>query len=210
MAHRPFTDRRLLIATHNRGKILEFEALLTPLGISVTGAPELGLAEPEETGDTFVANAVLKAQAAAAATGLPTLADDSGIAVEGLNGAPGIYSARWAGPDRDFKIAMRRVREELVVRFGSFAAADKRAAFVCALCLAWPDGHHEIFEGRVDGTVLEEPVGAYGFGYDPLFVPSGHQLSFGQMPYVEKQAHSHRARAVDALLSACFGRAAAA
>lgn len=209
MGHRRFSTDRLLIATHNKGKILEFRALLEPLGIGVVGAGDLGLDEPEETGLTFIANAVLKAEAAVAATGLPALADDSGMTVEGLDGAPGIYSARWAGPDRDFAIAMRRVRDELVARFGSFAAADKRAAFVCALCLAWPDGHREVFEATVEGTVLEEPVGPYGFGYDPMFVPQGFEQSFGQMPYTQKQSLSHRARALAILHAACFDRPAA-
>ncbi|MDX6750049.1 RdgB/HAM1 family non-canonical purine NTP pyrophosphatase [Geminicoccaceae bacterium 1502E] len=201
---RPFTDRRLLVATHNAGKLAEFRALLEPRFIEVVGAGDLGLAEPEETGTTFAANARLKALAAVAATGLPALSDDSGLEVRGLGGAPGVYTADWAGSPRDFGRAMKRVRDELVARFGSFEAADRNAAFVCVLCLAWPDGHVELVEGRCAGEVLPEPRGEGGFGYDPLFVPEGETRSFGQMLHEEKQALSHRARAVQALMETCF------
>lgn len=201
---RTFAGSRLLVATHNQGKLAEFRALLGPRGIEVVGAGELGLVEPEETGTTFAANARLKAEAAAAATGLPALSDDSGLEVMGLDGAPGVYTADWAGTPRDFGRAMKRVRDELVARYGSFEAAEKRAAFVCVLCLAWPDGNVELVEGRCRGEVLPEPRGEGGFGYDPLFVPEGGSRSFGEMLREEKQALSHRARAVAALMEACF------
>lgn len=201
---RRFAGDRLLIATHNAGKLVEFQELLAPLGIQVVGGAGAGLVEPEETGATFIANAVLKAQAAVQATGLPALADDSGIAVDGLDGAPGIYSARWGGPGRDFQMAMARVHRELAERHGSFTAAPKEAAFVCVLCLAWPDGHHELFEGRVDGTLAPEPRGTGGHGYDPIFIPEGQTQTFGQLPPAAKQTISHRARATSLLLAGCF------
>ncbi len=194
--------RKLLVATHNAGKLREFEYLLAPHGIEVVGAAALGLPEPEETGDTFAANARLKAWAAADATGLPALADDSGIVVHGLDGAPGIYSARWAGPERDFDLAIRKVVDGLVERFGSFAEADRRAAFVATLCLARPGAGDQLFEGRVDGTLLDTPLGARGFGYDPIFVPDGHTATFAQMTAAEKHAISHRRRALDAFMAA--------
>ena len=194
--------RKLLVATHNPGKLREFEYLLAPHGIEVVGAADLDLPEPEETGDTFAANARLKAWAAADATGLPALADDSGIVVHGLDGAPGIYSARWAGPERDFDLAIRKVVDGLVERFGSFAEADRRAAFVATLCLARPGVGDQLFEGRVDGTLLDTPLGASGFGYDPIFVPDGHTMTFAQMTAAEKHAISHRRRALDAFMAA--------
>ena len=194
--------RKLLVATHNPGKLREFEYLLEPHGIEVVGAAALGLPEPEETGDTFAANARLKAWAAADATGLPALADDSGLVVQGLDGAPGIHSARWAGVERDFDLAIGKVVAELVARFGSFAAADRRAAFVATLCLAPPGGGDRLFEGRVDGTLVDTPRGASGFGYDPIFVPDGHTLTFAQMTAAEKHAISHRRRALDAFMAA--------
>lgn len=193
---------RLLVATHNPGKLREFAHLLGPRGIAVVGAAELGLPEPEETGATFAENALLKARAAAAATGLPALADDSGLAVAGLDGAPGVHSARWAGPERDFGRAIRKVLDELARRHGSFAAADKRAAFVAVLCFCEPDGRHRFFEGRVEGTLAAEPRGAKGFGYDPIFVPEGHARTFAEMTAAEKHAISHRRRALDAFLAA--------
>ncbi len=195
---------RLLVATHNPGKLAEFEALLEPRGIRVIGAGELGLSAPAETGETFLENARLKALAAARASGLPALADDSGLEVRGLDGAPGLATADWAGPERDFARAMRRVREELVARFGSIEAADRRAAFVAALCLAWPDGEVECAEGRVEGEIAPEPRGERGFGYDPLFVPEGESRTFGEMLAAEKEALSHRAKAMAALLARCF------
>ncbi len=195
---------RLLVATHNVGKLAEFQALLEPRGIRVIGAGELGLPAPAETGTTFLENARLKALAAARASGLPALADDSGLEVRGLDGAPGLATADWAGPERDFARAMRRVREELVARFGSIERADRRAAFVAALCLAWPDGAVECAEGRVEGEVVPEPRGTGGFGYDPLFRPEGESRTFGEMLAREKEALSHRARAMAVLLARCF------
>ena len=192
---------RLLVATHNPGKLREFEYLLGPHGIAVVGAAELGLAEPEETGDSFAANAALKARAAAAATGLPALADDSGIVVRGLDGQPGIHSARWAGPDRDFDLAIGKVLAGLAARYGSFAAAEKGAEFVAVLCLVEPEGER-FFEGRVAGTLTDRPRGAAGFGYDPIFVPDGHTRTYAEMPAAEKHALSHRRRALDAFLAA--------
>jgi XTP/dITP diphosphohydrolase len=198
--------RRLLVATHNPGKLREFVYLLEPHGIEVAGAATLGLPEPEETGDSFHANARLKARAAADATGLPALADDSGIVVHGLDGQPGIHSARWAGPDRDFDLAIARVLDGLVTRFGSFAAADQRAAFVAVLCLALPDGGERFFEGRSDGTLIDTPRGARGFGYDPIFVPDGETRTFAEMTAAEKHAISHRRRALDAFMAALAPR----
>lgn len=194
--------RRLLVATHNPGKLKEFEFLLAPHAIEVVGAAALGLPEPEETGSTFEANALLKAEAAALATGLPALADDSGIVVAGLDGAPGIHSARWAGPERDFDLAIRKVLDGLAARYGSFEAADKRAAFVAVLCLCHPDGEHRFFEGRSEGTLVDAPRGARGFGYDPIFVPEGHTRTFAEMTAEQKHAISHRRRALDAFLAA--------
>lgn len=201
---RIFAGDRLVVATHNPGKLRELEALLAPRGIELLGAAAAGLEAPAETGTTFLENARLKALAAARATGLPALADDSGLEVRGLDGAPGIATADWAGPERDFARAMKRVRGELAARFGSFEAADRRAAFVAALCLAWPDGHVECAEGRIEGTIAPEPRGEGGFGYDPLFIPDGETRTFAQMLASEKEALSHRARAMAALLGACF------
>jgi XTP/dITP diphosphohydrolase len=194
---RQFTGARLVIASHNPGKIDEIAALLAPYGIEIVSACALGLPEPEETGDSFEANAALKAHAAAAASGLPALADDSGLVVPALGGAPGIYSARWAGPAKDFATAMARVRRELGDR-------DRAACFVAVLGLAWPDGHLEAFRGEVPGRLVWPPRGDRGFGYDPMFVPDGGSLSFGEMDPVEKHKISHRARAFAQLASACF------
>jgi XTP/dITP diphosphohydrolase len=201
---RRFAGTRLVLATHNQGKVREFGTLLGPLCIEVIASGTLGLAEPVEDGDSFAANARIKAHAAAAASGLPALADDSGLAVRGLEGRPGVHSARWAGPGNDFRPAMARVRDELVRRFGSFEAADRASAFIAVLCLAWPDGHEELAEGRVEGQVVDPPRGEGGFGYDPLFQPDGHSQTFGEMPPAEKHALSHRGRAVRCLLAACF------
>lgn len=203
---RIFQGERLVLATHNPGKIEEFRLLFAPAGVTVTGAAALGLDEPEETGATFIANARLKALAAVGATGLAALADDSGLEVRGLGGAPGIHTARWAGVPRDFGRAMRRVHDELAQRFGGWDATDRHAAFVAVLCLAWPDGHAETFEGRIEGTLTPEPRGRRGFGYDPIFVPEGHELTFGQMDPELKLKLSHRRRAIDALLNTCFAR----
>ena len=200
---------RIVAATHNKGKLAELNDLLAPRGLEVVGAGALGLAEPEETGDSFVANAALKAQAAARVTGLPALADDSGLCVAALDDAPGIYSARWAGEGKDFAGAMARIERELEARG---AALPWRAHFVSALALAWPDGRLESFEGRVDGHLVFPPRGSSGFGYDPIFVPEGHRRSFGEMTAREKHglprdnslALSHRARAFQKLARALF------
>jgi XTP/dITP diphosphohydrolase len=203
---RRFTEPRLVLASHNPGKLAELRALLAPCGVAITSSRELGLAEPAETGRTFADNARLKAHAAAQASGLPALADDSGLEVRGLGGAPGVQSARWAGPERDFAKAMARVREELTRRGGDFARADRSAAFVAVLCLAWPDGHEELAEGRVAGELVDPPRGLGGFGYDPMFVPEGKDQTFGEMAPADKQRLSHRARALQRLLATCFDR----
>jgi XTP/dITP diphosphohydrolase len=201
---RRFSEPRLVLASHNPGKLAELEALLAPYGVTIASGRELGLPEPAETGRTFADNARLKAHAAAQASGQPALADDSGLEVRGLGGAPGVHSARWAGPERDFGRAMARVRAELISRSGSFERADRSAAFVAVLCLAWPDGHEELAEGRVEGELVDPPRGAGGFGYDPMFVPEGQGRTFGEMPAAEKQEFSHRARALRRLLAMCF------
>ena len=201
---RRFTGPRLILASHNPGKLAELQALLAPYRVAITSSRDLGLPEPAETGHTFADNARLKAHAAAQASGLPALADDSGLEVHGLGGAPGVHSARWAGPERDFGKAMARVRDELSSRFGAFERSDRRAAFVAALCLAWPDGHQELAEGRVTGELVDPPRGAGGFGYDPMFVPEGQGRTFGEMPAADKQKCSHRARALRRLLAMCF------
>ena len=202
---RPFSDDRLVLATHNAGKLAEFQALMKPIGIAVQSSAELDLPEPVEDGLTFEANAVLKAESAAMRSGLPCLADNSGLEVFGLDGEPGIYSARWAGPDRDFTLAMARVRDELARRFGSFEQAEKRARFIAVLCLVWPDGHREIVEGEVLGDLVDPPRGSGGFGYDPMFQPDGSSQTFGEMAPAAKRQLSHRARATDRLLARCFG-----
>ena len=185
---------RLVVATHNLGKLREIEVLVAPFGMSVVSAGALGLPEPEETGDTFEANALLKAEAAALASGLPALADDSGLSVDALGGAPGIYSARWAGPEKDFAAAMRQVDERLAA-LGATAPADRTAHFVAVLALAFPGGSHDLFRGEVHGTLVYPPRGANGFGYDPMFVPEGHDATFGEMDPAMKRSMSHRARA---------------
>lgn len=190
----------LVIASHNAGKVREIAELLEPKGIEVLGAAALGLEEPEETGDTFIANALLKARAAAQATGRPALADDSGLAVTALNGAPGVYSARWAGESRDFHAAMSLVEHELK----AIDADDYSAAFVCVLALAWPDGREETFEGRVDGVLTFPPRGENGFGYDPIFIANGETETFGEMEPARKHAMSHRADAFAKLEAAHF------
>lgn len=195
---------RLVLATHNPGKLAELRTMLAPFAIEVVPAGALGLAEPEETEASFEGNARLKALAAANASGLPALADDSGLACDGLDGAPGVLSARWAGPERDFRAAMARVRDALTARYGRFEDADRRARFVSVLCLAWPDGHAELFRGEVEGTLLAEPRGTGGFGYDPIFVPAGEARSFGEMAAAEKHAISHRARALEQLVATCL------
>ncbi|HUR43605.1 MAG TPA: RdgB/HAM1 family non-canonical purine NTP pyrophosphatase [Aestuariivirga sp.] len=191
---------RLVVASHNPGKAREMAELLKRYDVEVLSAANLGLAEPEETGDSFAANAELKARAAAKAAGLPALADDSGLCVNALDGAPGIYSARWAGPQKNFAMAMRNVEEKLQAQ----GAADRKAHFVSALSLAWPDDQTETFEGRVDGTLVWPPRGTEGFGYDPMFVPDGFAMTFGEMEPAQKHAMSHRARAFRKLADAIF------
>ncbi len=198
---------KLVLASHNPGKLREFGKLLAPLGIELVGAAELGLPAPEETGSSFAANAAIKAHAAARHSGLPALADDSGLMVRGLDGAPGIHSARWGEGDPSFRSALLRVRDALAVRFGSFEAADRRAMFVCVLAIAWPDGGERMFEGRVEGEIVWPPRGGAGFGYDPIFVPEGDSRTFAEMSRAEKDRCSHRARAVAAFLRALGGPA---
>jgi len=195
---RRFDGPKLVIASHNPGKVREIADLLALHGAEVVSAGDLGLPEPVEDGASFRANAAIKANAAAAASGLPALADDSGLAVEALNGEPGIHSARWAGPDKDFGVAMEKVEAALA------GARDRRAHFACALALAWPDGHVETFEGAVHGRLAWPPRGDKGFGYDPMFVPDGHEITFGEMAPDDKHAISHRARAFAKLIAACF------
>ena len=197
---RPFDGDQLVIASHNVGKVREIGDLVRPFKVTVRSAAELGLPEPEETGKTFRENAELKAKAAAGATGLPALADDSGLSVDALGGEPGIYSARWAGPERDFGIAMETVERNLE------GQRDRRAHFVCVLSLAWPDGHCESFEGRVAGTLVWPPRGTRGFGYDPMFTPEGYEITFGEMDPEHKHAISHRADAFRKLIAVCFDR----
>lgn len=191
---------RLVLASHNAGKLREFGALLAPHGMELLSAGELGLAEPAETGTSFVENATIKALAAAGAAGLPALADDSGLAVAALGGAPGVYTADWAmRPDgtRDYAAAMARIAAE-------DASARRRCAFIAVLVLAWPDGHTEAFEGRCEGHWVAPPRGTRGFGYDPMFVPDGAALTFGEMSPAEKARYSHRARAFAALAAGCL------
>ncbi len=195
---RRLADGRLVVASHNAGKIREISELLAPWPIEIASAGDLGLPEPEETGDSFAANAHLKAAAAADVSGRPALADDSGLAVEALGGAPGIRSARWAGPERDFAAAMARVHEAM----GS--APNRQAQFVCALALAWPDGHAEIFEGSVSGSIVWPPRGTRGFGYDPIFVAAGDAATFGEIAPADKHSRSHRADAFRQLVAACL------
>jgi len=198
-AIRKLAPGKLVIASHNEGKVREIEALLGPYGIQPVSAKSLDLPEPEETGTTFVANAELKALQAADLSGLPALADDSGLCVEALNGDPGIFSARWAGPGKDFGLAMKLVEDNLAAT-GPDAVRD--AHFVCALALAWPDGHVEWFEGRVDGVLVWPPRGEHGFGYDPMFLPDGHERTFGEMMPDEKTPLTHRAAAFRQLVEA--------
>ena len=194
---RRFSGGRLVIASHNPGKVVEIGTLLAPFRIETIGAGALGLPEPEETGVTFEENAELKARRAAAASGLTALADDSGLVVPALGGAPGIYSARWAGPTKDFGIAMERVQRGL-------AEKDRSAHFVAVLSLAWPDGHIASFRGEVYGRLTWPPRGTRGFGYDPIFIPDGHDQTFGELDPARKYTLSHRARAFEKLVAACF------
>jgi non-canonical purine NTP pyrophosphatase (RdgB/HAM1 family) len=191
---------RIVLASHNAGKLREIAELVAPLGVEVVSAGSLGLPEPDEGEESFEANARIKALAAARASGLPALSDDSGFCVAALGGAPGVVSALWAGPGKDFSPAMERVWREMA------GSDDRRAWFMCVLCLAWPDGHAEVFEGRVDGSVAWPPRGGNGHGYDPMFVPEGGRLTYGEMDQGEKHATSHRARAFAKLVAACFPR----
>jgi XTP/dITP diphosphohydrolase len=186
---RPRAPGKLVLATHNPGKVVELAALLGPHGLEVVSAGSLGLPEPEETGETFIANAELKALAAATASGLPAIADDSGLCVDALGGAPGIYSARWAGETKDFAAAMAQVNEAMGKE------GPRTAHFICALSVAWPDGHVETVEGRVDGRLVWPPRGDNGFGYDPMFIMDGKSRTFGEISRDEKEADNHRARA---------------
>jgi len=211
MTRRRITGR-LVIATHNPGKLVEMRDLLGVYGIEAVSAGELGLAEPDETGTTFRANARIKAEAAALASQMPAFADDSGLVVDALGGDPGIYSARWAGPDKDFRLAMNKIQSLLVER-GAKSDERRRGHFVSALCVAWPDGHVEEFEATVDGIIVWPPRGTLGFGYDPLFKPDGHDRTFGEMPAEEKhglpprgKGLSHRARAFLKLADACLAK----
>lgn len=195
---RRFDSKELVLASHNPGKVREIAELMQPFAVTVVSAGALGLPEPEETGTTFEANAELKALAATRASGRPALADDSGLCVVALGGEPGIYSARWAGPTKDFGMAMKKVEERLG------GAGDRRAFFVAALSLAWPDGHVDTFRGEVHGTLVWPPRGSRGFGYDPMFLPTGHAETFGEMDPDAKHAISHRAVAFRKLIEACF------
>ena len=213
MTARKLTEPKLVVASHNAGKVREINELVVDFGIETVTAAELDLPEPEETGITFTANAELKARAAAEASGLPSLADDSGLAVDALGGDPGIYSARWAGPDRDFVAAMRNVEEKLQ-QAGALTPDKRGAKFVAAMCLAWPDGHIEEFLGEVHGTLVWPPRGDKGFGYDPVFLPDGYDRTFGEMSAEEKhgtghgevEGLSHRARAFAKFAAACLAK----
>jgi len=195
---RRLSGRKLVIASHNAGKLSEIAAMLRNFPVDCLGAAELGLPEPGESGETFQANAELKALAAAQAANLPALADDSGLVVDALGGAPGVYSARWAGPKRDFAMAMQRVERQLG------PDADRKAHFVSVLSLAWPDGHVETFEGKVQGRLVWPPRGDRGFGYDPIFLPEGRSQTFGEMDPQGKHQISHRAEAFRRLAEACL------
>jgi len=197
---RRLTEKRIVVASHNAGKVREINDLLHPFGLEAVSAGELNLPEPEETEETFIGNALLKARAAATASGLPALSDDSGLAVDALDGAPGIHSARYAGPDRDFGFAMQRLNREMIAS----GRPERTARFICALALVWPDGEEVAFEGRVEGEITWPPRGAHGFGYDPVFQPHGHDISFGEMDPEAKHGMSHRADAFRQLIAACL------
>ena len=203
MTNRQFTEDTLVIATHNAGKMREIGSLFAGFDINILSAADLGLAEPDENETSFTGNAILKAREAAMASGKPALADDSGLAVAALDGAPGIYSARWAGPNRDFNLAMSIVETELA-KTGSI---DYSAEFICALAIVWPDGGVVCVEGRVKGQLMFPARGTMGFGYDPIFQPDGHKVSFGELKPDTKHAISHRADAFAQLLARCFGKA---
>lgn len=199
MNSRQFDGNTLVVASHNEGKVKEIEDLLKSLNIQFVSAKNLGLKEPEETGASFRENAELKASLASQATNLPAIADDSGLAIDALGGAPGIFSARWGGKNRDFNLAMEKVEKRLA------GTMNRNAAFICALSLSWPDGHLETFEGRVNGSVCWPPRGDKGFGYDPIFIASSMELTFGEIDPALKHSISHRADAFRQLSAACFG-----
>ncbi len=211
---RKLTSGTLVVASHNEGKVREIRDLLAPYGLDVTSVGTLGLPEPVEDGETFEDNARIKAIAAAKGSGMPALADDSGLAVDALDGAPGIHSARWAGPDKDFAMAMRNVEEALQQK-GATTPEARTARFVAVLCLAWPDGEIAEFRGEVEGVLVWPPRGERGFGYDPVFLPDGHDRTFGEMTAEEKhglkpgdpKGLSHRARAFQKFSAACLGSA---
>jgi XTP/dITP diphosphohydrolase len=196
---RSLKGERVLIATHNKGKLEEFREILGPLGVAVTSAGELGLGEPAETEDSFEGNARIKAVAACKASGLLTIADDSGLCVDALGGAPGVYTADWAGPSRDWMMAMRMVEEKLQAAAAT-TPDQRKASFMCTLLVRWPDGHERIYVGRAPGHLSWPPRGAFGHGYDPVFVPEGSAITFGEMSHAEKNRISHRARAVEMML----------
>ncbi|UWQ79297.1 RdgB/HAM1 family non-canonical purine NTP pyrophosphatase [Leisingera sp. S132] len=195
---------KLLVATHNKGKLNEITEILAPFGVEVIGAGEMNLPEPEETEDTFVGNARIKAHAAATATGLPALSDDSGITIDALNGAPGVYTADWAETPngRDFKLAMTRANDELAA---AGPAVPRTAQFRCTLVIAWPDGHDEVFEGVMPGQLVWPIRGERGFGYDPMFQPDGYSITCAEMDPAEKNKISHRGKAVAQFVQGCFG-----
>lgn len=196
---RRLKEAKLVVASHNPGKVREIADLIAPYKLDAISAASLNLEEPEETEPTFDGNARIKALAAATASGLPALADDSGLCVDALNGDPGVLSARWAGPTKDFTLAMRKVNDAMA------HTPNRSAHFVCVLAIAWPDGHSETFEGKVHGHLIWPPRGTLGFGYDPIFIPDGHDQTFGEMDPVQKHAMSHRARAFAKFVEACLG-----
>ena len=197
---RRLIERRLVVASHNAGKVREIGELIAPFRIEAVSAASLGLAEPEEPDPTFAGNALIKAHAAAKGANIPALADDSGLCVDALGGEPGVRSARWAGPAKDFRLAMDKVND----RLEAASAGDRHAHFVCALAIAWPDGDAHVFEGKVDGQLTWPPRGTHGFGYDPIFVPDGYDITFGEMDQDKKHAISHRARAFKKFVEACL------
>ena len=201
---RRFTGRKLVVATHNRGKAGEIRALLGPLGVEIVSAADLGLAAPEETGTTFQENATIKALAATHASGLPALADDSGLSVRALDDQPGVYTADWEGPRRDAMVGMRRIQDEFAQRHVPDTDAARAATFHCVLALAWPDDHLELVHGTCDGRIVWPPRGTGGHGYDPCFQPAGGTRTTAEMTDAEKNAISHRGRAFRMLVEACF------
>ena len=196
---RKLTGERIVVATHNRGKLEEFAELLKPFGVTAVSAGELGLGEPKETENSFAGNARIKAASASKGSGLIVLADDSGLCVDALNGAPGVYTADWAGPGRDFSLAMRMVEEKLKVA-GAVTPDQRRATFVCTLCVMWPDGEERLYEGRAPGHLVWPPRGKLGHGYDPVFVPDSEAQTFAELDPAHKNKISHRARALEKLI----------